>query len=115
MATTRKSGGGAKRERVCFVLRVKKAKMAEYKRRHKRVWPAMLAALRRTGWHNFSIYLREDGLLIGYLETPNFAKALRDLGKHEVNTRWQKEMAPMFEAGRPDEAMKPLAEVFHLA
>ncbi len=36
----------------------------------------------------------------------------------DVNSRWQAEMAPFFESldgARPDEAMKPLTEVFHLA
>ncbi len=35
----------------------------------------------------------------------------------EVNARWQAEMAPFFESldgSRPDEAMTPLTEVFHL-
>jgi L-rhamnose mutarotase len=36
----------------------------------------------------------------------------------EVNARWQAEMGHFFEAldgARPDEAMVPLREVFHLA
>lgn len=36
----------------------------------------------------------------------------------EVNARWQAELGPLFESpdgARPDEAMKPLTEVFHLA
>jgi len=34
----------------------------------------------------------------------------------EVNARWQNEMAPLFDlqGGRPDEAMVPLEELFHL-
>ncbi|MGW3638163.1 L-rhamnose mutarotase [Streptomyces sp. NPDC005131] len=35
----------------------------------------------------------------------------------DVNTRWQADMAGFFEAldgAKPDEAMKPLTEVFHL-
>jgi L-rhamnose mutarotase len=35
-----------------------------------RVWPEMLDALRDAGWHNYSLFLREDGLLFGYFETP---------------------------------------------
>jgi L-rhamnose mutarotase len=104
-------------KRVCFLLRVKKDRLAEYKRRHKKVWPEMLAALRRTGWHNYSLFLREDGLLVGYLETPNFKKALAGMAKAEVNERWQKDMAPFFEkleGQRPDQALMTLEEVFHL-
>ena len=32
----------------------------------------MLAALRETGWRNYSLFLRPDGLLVGYLEADNF-------------------------------------------
>jgi L-rhamnose mutarotase len=103
--------------RICFLLKVRKNKLSEYKRRHKKVWPEMLAALRRTGWHNYSLFLRDDGLLIGYLETPNFEKALQGMAAAEVNAKWQKEMAPFFEkleGQQPDEAMVSLEEVFHL-
>ncbi len=104
-----------KLKRVCFILQLKKSKIAEYKRRHKRVWPELLALLRRTGWHHFSIFVRADGLLIGYVETPNFKRALAGLGTSKVNEKWQKQMSRMFETGtRPDEAMNPLEEVFHL-
>ena len=105
-------------ERVCFLLKVKADRLAEYKRRHQTVWPEMLGALRETGWHNYSLFLREDGLLVGYLETPDFKKALAGMAQQEVNLRWQRDMAPFFEmlAGqRPDEGMLPLEEVFHLA
>ncbi len=104
-------------QRVCFLLKVKQDKLEEYKRRHKEVWPDMLAALSETGWHNYSLFLRDDGLLIGYLETPDFAAAQAGMAKKEVNDRWQTEMAPFFEAleGRhADESMLPLEEVFHL-
>ena len=104
-------------KRICFLLHVKKDRLAEYKERHKRVWPDMLAALRETGWHNYSLFLRDDGLLIGYVETPDFDKALKGMAAKEVNDRWQRQMAEFFEdpEGRhADEQMRPLEEVFHL-
>lgn len=91
--------------------------MAEYKERHKTVWPEMQEALRSTGWHNYSLFLREDGLLIGYVETPDFNGALQGMAALEVNARWQAEMKDFFEdpSGRKaDEQMRPLEEVFHL-
>jgi L-rhamnose mutarotase len=98
-------------------LKVRAERLEEYKERHKAVWPEMLAALRETGWHNYSLFLREDGLLVGYLETPDFEKARAGMASREVNARWQREMEPFFEAlegRRPDEGMLPLEEVFHL-
>ena len=103
-------------QRVAFILKVKQDMIEEYKRRHAHVWPEMLQALRETGWHNYSLFLRPDGLLFGYLETPDFERAREEMAKRDVNDRWQREMAPFFESlsGRPDEAMQPLEEVFHL-
>ena len=104
-------------QRICFLLKVRPDRLAEYTERHKAVWPEMLAALRETGWRNYSLFLRDDGLLVGYLETPDFAAALRGMAEREVNERWQRDMAQFFEAldgRRPDEGMLSLEEVFHL-
>ncbi len=103
-------------QRVAFILKVKQDRLEEYKRRHAAVWPEMLQALSETGWHNYSLFMRPDGLLFGYLETADFERAKAEMAKRDVNARWQAEMAPFFESitGRPDEAMQPLDEVFHL-
>jgi L-rhamnose mutarotase len=105
-------------ERVCFLLKVKPEKLEEYKERHRNVWPDMLQALHETGWHNYSIFLRSDGLFVGYFETPSYEKALAEMAKREVNARWQREMEEFFEAldgGRPDERFQRLEQVFFLA
>jgi L-rhamnose mutarotase len=103
--------------RVCFVLQVKPERMQEYKERHRAVWPEMQNALRETGWHNYSLFLREDGLLVGYLETESFERARAGMAGREINERWQREMAGFFvqsEGVLPDQAMTPLEEVFHV-
>jgi L-rhamnose mutarotase len=101
-------------QRVCFVLTVRPDRLDEYRQRHREVWPDMLAALSAAGWHNYSIFLRPDGLLVGYLETDDFAAAQQAMADTDVNTRWQRDMAPFFATGRPDEQMAPLDEIFHL-
>ena len=103
-------------ERVCFRLQVKPEHLEEYTRRHAQVWPDMLRALQDTGWHNYSLFLGEDGLLIGYLETEDLAGAQAGMEATEVNARWQAEMAPLFEDldVAPDQGFLRLAEVFHL-
>ncbi|GAA0321823.1 L-rhamnose mutarotase [Actinoallomurus spadix] len=103
-------------QRVCFLLKVRQDRLEEYRERHQAVWPEMLTALRAAGWRNYSIFSRDDGLLVGYLETDDFDAARAAMENTEVNARWQAEMAPFFEGldGRPDEGMVPLAEVFHL-
>ena len=101
-------------ERVCFLLRVKPDRLDEYRERHRAVWPEMLNALRAAGWGNYSLFLRDDGLLVGYLETEDFDAALAAIDATDVNARWQAEMAPFFEAG-PAGGFERLEEVFHLA
>ena len=100
--------------RICFTLQVKPERLEEYRRHHAQVWPDMLAALRDTGWTDYSLFLREDGLLVGYLRTDDFDRALADMDAAEVNARWQAEMAGFFVDGRPDRHMHLLTEVFNL-
>ena len=102
--------------RVCFLLKVRPDKVAQYKARHAEVWPEMLNALRETGWKNYSLFLRPDGLLVGYLEAEDFEKCCAAMKQHPVNARWQAEMVPFFEVnnGGPDDNMFPLDEIFHL-
>lgn len=105
-------------QRVGFLLKVKEDKVDEYKEHHEAVWPEMKEALRRNGWHNYSLFMREDGLLFGYFEAEeSFQASLEGMEEEEVNERWQAFMAPFFEAppgSRPDQNMVALEEVFHL-
>jgi L-rhamnose mutarotase len=103
-------------ERVCFTLTVRRDRLEEYRARHREVWTEMLDALSRSGWRNYSLFLREDGLLIGYLECEDFAAAQRAMEDEEVNARWQAEMVGFFElppGDRPDTGFERLPEIFH--
>ena len=78
----------------------------------------MLKALSETGWQNYSLFLRGDGLLVGYLECENFEASRAEMVERDVNARWQADMAPFFELPgdeRPDTGLERLDEVFHLA
>ncbi len=79
--------------------------MAEYVERHQAVWPEMQDALRATGWRNYSLFLRADGLLVGYVEADDLAASQAAMAATDVNARWQAEMAPFFAGTRrpPDE------------
>ncbi len=104
-------------KRVGFLLKVKADKLDEYKKHHEAVWPDMLDALRRQGWHNYSLFMRADGLMFGYFEAAeSFEASLAGMAQEEINAKWQAFMGPYFESltGRPDENMQPLEEVFHL-
>jgi L-rhamnose mutarotase len=96
-------------ERVCWTMRVRPDRLEEYKARHREVWPEMLDALRATGWRNYSLFLADDGLLVGYLETDDFEAALAGMEATDVNARWQAEMAEFLVP-----PMRRIEEVFHL-
>lgn len=102
--------------RYCFTLQVRPDRLEEYAERHAAVWPEMCQALHDTGWRDYSLFLREDGLLVGYLESDDLAAAQAAMARTEVNARWQAEMAPFFLHldGAPDEGFVVLREVFHL-
>lgn len=99
-------------ERVGFLLQVRTDRLEEYVDRHREVWAEMLDALTRTGWRNYSLFLRPDGLLFGYLETEDFAAAQAAMEAEDVNARWQADMAQYFV---PGSGLERLEEVFHLA
>ena len=104
-------------QRVCFLLRVKPDRLDEYKKAHENVWPEMRAALTKHGWHNYSLFLAPDGLLVGYVETPDFARAVAGMQDEDVNARWQAEMKEFFvelTSGAADTSMAPLEQVFYL-
>jgi L-rhamnose mutarotase len=91
--------------------------MEEYRSRHAAVWTEMTDALQGAGWRNYSIFLRDDGTVVGYLECESFPASLEAMQRTGVNARWQAEMAEFFELEdgiAPDAAMEPLAEIFHL-
>lgn len=104
-------------QRVCFLLHLRPDRVDDYLAAHHHVWPEMLDALRDAGWHNYSLFVRpEDGLVVGYLETPDFNAAQRAMAATDVNARWQAGMAEYFaDAAAPDRAMQPLQHYFHLA
>jgi len=104
-------------ERVCFVLQVRPDRLAEYRLRHASVWPSMLEAIAESGRRNYSLFLRDDGTLIGYYETYDDKASQAILESNPVTGAWEAEMAEFFTdlSGRPDQAAPRVPEVFNLA
>ena len=78
----------------------------------------MIEALKRSGWKNYSLFMRKDGMILGYVEVPeSFSSALDRMSEEEINDKWQALMAPYFEISdgtNPDENMIELEEIFHI-
>ncbi len=109
---------GTTTQRVCFLLHLNPDRVEDYLAAHQQVWPDMLDALQAAGWCNYSLFLSQgDGLVVGYLETDDFAAAQQRMAETEVNARWQAGMAEYFissDGAHPDTQMRTLSEYFHL-
>lgn len=103
--------------RHCFQMRIQPDLIDEYVARHTPVWPEMLAEIAAAGRRNYSLFLAEGGVLIGYYETDDDAAAQAYLASSPIAARWEADMGRFFIGleGRPDQAATPLTEVFNLA
>ncbi|WP_156253028.1 L-rhamnose mutarotase [Pseudactinotalea terrae] len=101
--------------RYCFINRVRPDRLTEYAAAHAAVWPEMLEALRDSGWRDYSLYLSDDGLLVGHFEADDYDAAQQAMTRTEVNPRWQASMEQFFvNPGNPDEGFQLLPEIFNL-
>lgn len=102
--------------RVCFQLQVDPLKLDDYRARHRAVWPSMLREIAASGRRNYSLFLRPDGLLIGYYETASVLDADRYLAASRIASEWESYMGRIFDGldGRADQVAVELEEVFHL-
>ena len=75
-------------ERLCYTFELVAGMEDEYERRHATVWPELLAALKESGFSNYSLF-RRGTEVIAYAECePTVEAALARLNKYEVNARW---------------------------
>jgi len=103
--------------RVCFELHVRPSMLDEYVRRHSPVSPEMLREIAASGRTNYSLFLRPDGLLLGYYETDDVAASDAYLANSAIAAAWEAEMALFFESldGRADQDADVLPEIFNLS
>lgn len=103
-------------KRYAFMLRLRPGAAEAYEEAHRAVWPEMLALLKRAGISEYSIY-RRDELLILALRAEDFEATWSRIENDPVNLRWQQAMAPYFapnEGLRPGERFPMMEEVFYL-
>jgi L-rhamnose mutarotase len=103
-------------QRVAFLLRLRPGTEAAYDKAHAEVWPEMLALLKGAGISEYSIYRREQ-LLILTMRVENFDETWARIEADPVNTRWQQAMAPYFAPLDPlhaGERFPMLREVFYM-
>jgi L-rhamnose mutarotase len=99
--------------RAAFVLHIKPDRVEEYVAAHAEVWPDMRQAISDAGISNYSIYLHGTRAF-GYFEADDPEAALEQLGRTEVNGRWQDAMALLLDARVEDDGPGLLPEIFRL-
>lgn len=103
-------------QRVAFLLQLRKGAAAAYDEAHRHVWPEMLALLKRAGVSEYSIF-RRDELLVLSMRVDDFERTWSEIEQDPVNARWQAAMAPYFEPlaeMRAGERFPMMQEVFFL-
>jgi L-rhamnose mutarotase len=115
--TDEEKARGLPLKRYAFMLRLRLGAAAAYEEAHRAVWPEMLALLKRAGISEYSIYRRDEVLILA-LRAADFESAWQKIESDPINTRWQQAMAPFFapiEGLRPGERFPMMEEVFYLA
>lgn len=84
-------------ERMAWRGRIKPGCKAEYIRRHKEIWPEMVAVLKEAGICNYTIFANGDELF-GYYECEKgIAYAEETQARSPVVDRWNTYMADILE------------------
>jgi len=104
-------------QRVAFLLRLKPGAGPEYDAAHAHVWPEMLDLLKRSGVSEYSIFRRDELLVLTMRVEVDFETAWKKIESDPVNTRWQQAMGAFFaplESTHPGERFPMMDEVFYL-
>jgi len=103
-----------------FRLKVREGKQEEYIREHQQVWPELLAVIKETGIHNYSIFIDGQDLFL-YCEREgsldDFISAWKKIQATDVSKRWSENMSKLLEpaSGIGEEQAPPLMrQVFYL-
>ena len=107
-------------QRMGMVIGIAPEHIADYKRLHADVWPAVLQRLQRSNIRNYTIYLREpENLLFGCWEYhgDDFAADTAAIAADPDTQRWWQVCGPCqrpFTTRAAGEHWAAMEEVFHL-
>lgn len=104
-------------QRVAFLLRLSPGAAPAYDQAHRHVWPEMLELLKSAGVSEYSIFRRDELLVLVMRVEDDFDSTWSRIESDPVNSRWQQAMSAYFapaETTRPGERFPMLQEVFYL-
>lgn len=104
-------------KRYGSVARLRPGGYEEYKRLHANSWPGVLARLRESHIHNYSIY-HHDGWLFSYFEYTgdDYEADVAKIAADETTQKWWEVCTPCLESWGPREQAQwwtDAEEVFH--
>lgn len=105
---------------LTLMLQDDPAKIEEYKKQHRAVWPEVTARLREVGVHEMRIFLRDRRMFM-YIETTDEFEPLRDFARVNEDPRsaeWNRLMADLQERApeaTADEWWAPMELVFDMS
>ena len=87
----------------------------EYKRRHDALWPELKALLKKSGIHDYSIYLDEStNTLFGVMQVEEGSQ-VESMREHPVMKKWWSYMRDIMDTNDDHSPVSiPLKEVFYL-
>lgn len=106
-------------QRMAMLIGLKPDQIAEYKRIHADVWPAVLAMISECHIKNYSIYLKEpENILFGYWEYhgEDFEADAAKMAADPTTQEWWAICKPMqspLETRKDSEWWAMMEEVFH--
>ena len=88
-------------KKYCFVIKLKKEHVEEYKEIHRNVWPEMLQAIQKAGAKEETLYIYEN-LSIVTFECEDLDEVYKKLGEEDVVKKWDATVGPWFESISPN-------------
>ncbi len=90
-------------QRAAFAQWVRQDSVQAYAEAHApgRLWPEVIAECQRVGMRNYTGFAGGPGgrLVVGYFETEDLDRVIRETAASEVNARWAATIVPLMESG----------------
>lgn len=103
-------------EKIAFKMKLKPGKIAEYKKRHQEIWPALKMLLKLNGVSDYSIFFDEEtNILFAVQYSTADGSSSQDLGNNELVKRWWAYMADLMDTHADHSPVTVrLTQVFHM-
>lgn len=96
-------------------MQLKPGSAAEYKDRHKKIWPELKSLLSEAGIYDYSIFLDEETNILFAVQKNDGSRNSQDLGQNEIVRRWWAYMSDIMATNEDNSPRtRYLSEVFRM-